>query len=111
MKILRYHDDGFHAEFSLLRERANQQTLVAEKVVKEIIAKIRSGGDEELKRLTKEFDGHETITVDQSLITESYKDVDPEVWSALQHARDRIEDFHRRQLSNSWVTTRSSTRS
>ncbi len=108
MQMLRYHDEGFSEAFASLRGRANLPTQAAEQAVREIIAEVRSGGDAALRRLTKKFDGHENLMVDPAEISSASGKIDPEVWKALQRAHDRIERFHRHQVSKSWQTTESS---
>ena len=108
MQMLRYHDEGFSEAFAALRGRTNLPTQAAEQAVREIIAEVRSGGDAALKRLTKKFDGHENLMVDPAEISSASGKIDPEVWKALQRAHDRIERFHRHQVSKSWQTTESS---
>ena len=107
MQMLRYHDDGFAAAFAALRDRASLPTQVAEQAVREIISEVRSGGDAALRRLTKQFDGHENLMVDPADIAGASKKIDAAVWEALQLARDRIERFHRRQVCESWQVTES----
>jgi histidinol dehydrogenase len=108
MQMLRYHDEGFSEAFASLRGRANLPTQAAEQAVREIIAEVRSGGDAALRHLTKRFDGHENLMVDPAEISSASGKIDPEVWKALQRAHDRIERFHRHQVSKSWQTTESS---
>ena len=108
MQMLRYHDEGFSEAFAALRGRTNLPTQAAEQAVREIIAEVRVGGDAALRRLTNKFDGHENLMVDPAEISSASGKIDPEVWKALQRAHDRIERFHRHQVSKSWQTTESS---
>jgi histidinol dehydrogenase len=108
MQMLRYHDEGFTEAFASLRGRTNLPTQAAEQAVREIIAEVRSGGDAALRRLTKKFDGHDNLMVDPAEISSAPGKIDPEVWKALQRAHDRIERFHRHQVSKSWQTTENS---
>ncbi|MBM4310180.1 MAG: histidinol dehydrogenase [Deltaproteobacteria bacterium] len=107
MRMLRSTDKGFAAEFSALRARASLPTQEAEQAVRSIIYEVRTGGDAALRSLTRRFDGHEILAVDPSDIKSARKRVDPKVFKSLQLAFKRIESFHRRQLSNSWITTES----
>jgi histidinol dehydrogenase len=108
MQMLRYQDEGFTEAFASLRGRTNLPTQAAEQAVREIIAEVRSGGDAALRRLTKKFDGHENLMADPAEISSASGKIDPEVWKALQRAHNRIERFHRHQVSKSWQTTESS---
>jgi len=105
MQMLRNQDEGFAEAFASLRGRASLPTQAAEQTVKEIISEVRSGGDAALRRLTKRFDGHENLMVDPAEISSASEKIDPEVFKALQHAFERIERFHRQQVSASWQTT------
>jgi len=96
---------GFNEAFAALRERSSLPTQAAEQAVREIIAEVRSDGDAALRRLTKKFDCHENLLVDPADITSASAKIDPEVWKALQRAYERIERFHRHQVSDSWQTT------
>lgn len=107
MRMLRSTDKNFAAEFSALRARASLPTQEAEQAVRTIIDEVRSGGDAALRRLTRRFDGHEILAVDPADIKSARKRVDPKVFKSLQLAYKRIESFHRRQVSNSWITTAS----
>jgi len=105
MRMLRYTDRNFAADFAALRTRESLPTQEAERSVRSIISEVRSGGDAAVRRLTQRFDGHQTLQVDPAAIREARKKIDPGVWKALKQAHERIESFHRRQLCNSWVTT------
>jgi histidinol dehydrogenase len=105
MKIVRYDDQDFNVVFKALRERATLPTEAAEQAVREIVAEVRSGGDAALKRLTMQFDGHDTLMVDPADILNAHEKIDPDVWESLKLARDRIERFHRHQVQDSWQTT------
>ena len=104
MKIVRYDDQDFSVVFKALRERAALPTEAAEQAVREIVAEVRSGGDAALKRLTMQFDGHDTLMVDPADILNAHEKIDPDVWESLKLARDRIERFHRHQVQESWLT-------
>jgi len=108
MKIVRYNDTGFSEVFAALQGRASLPTQAAEQAVREIIAEVRSGGDAALRRLTKKYDGHENLMVDPTEISSASGKIDPKVRKALQRAYDRIERFHRHQVSDSWQTTEKS---
>lgn len=107
MRMLRSTDTTFTEEFSALCARASLPAQDAEETVRAIIGEVRTGGDASLRRLTLRFDGHETIEVDPADIRAARTRVDSKVFKSLQRAFERIERFHRRQVSNSWITTES----
>ena len=107
MRMLRYSDEGFETDFARLRARAGLPAQAAEQTVLQIIADVRSGGDKALRRLTRQFDGHENLSVDPADIAAARNKIDPALMASLQLARDRIERFHRHQVCTSWLTTES----
>lgn len=77
------------------------------RVVREIGAEVRQGGDQALLDFTRRFDGPE-LTPDQLRVgpeelASAYVRVDGEFLEALNLAIDNIEDFHARQLRTSWM--------
>jgi len=108
MKILTTKDTGFQAAFAQIRSRGADQSADVEAKVRDIIGKVRSHGDEALLELTEKFDGHKKITVHPDAIGEAVANIDQQLMSSLKLARQRIEDFHRKQLQNSWFATGSS---
>ena len=108
MKILTTQDTGFQSAFAQIRSRGADQSANVEPTVRDIIAKVRSHGDEALLELTEKFDGHNKISVHPDAIGEAVANIDPQLMSSLNIARQRIEDFHRKQLQNSWFATGSS---
>lgn len=69
-----------------------------------IIEAVRSRGDGAVKEFTKLYDGvlPETLIVPEGEIEAALQEVEPSLLEALRGARDNIEAFHRRQLSESW---------
>ncbi len=79
-----------------------------EKAVKDVIAQVRSRGDEALKDLTLKFDGVslDKLAVEEKEFDEAGEKVDRDFMGAMVRAIKNIEDFHRRQVRNSWFQTR-----
>lgn len=72
--------------------------------VREIIARVRSGGDAALRELTARFDKVEVdeIRVPASALKEALESIAPDLRAALEEAAANIEAFHRSQhLSDS----------
>ena len=105
MKLLSTQDTGFQAAFAQIRSRGTAQAGNVEATVRGIISQVRSRGDEALLELTEKFDGHKKISAHPDAISDAMANVDPQLMASLRLARQRIEDFHRRQLQNSWFTT------
>lgn len=73
-----------------------------------IVAEVRERGDAALKDFCLKFDGVEVdcFAVDPALMDEAVEMVDPAFLESLAQAADQIRDFHARELTQSWFTTR-----
>lgn len=73
--------------------------------VRRILADVRRRGDAAVVEWTQRLDRVTPVTlvVDSSQITDAYRQVDNAVIDALRVAAKRIEAFHRRQPSLSWI--------
>ncbi len=83
-------------------ERLFGEPLTAGEAVRRIIAEVRDGGDESLRRIAKVIDGF----VDALVVTEAEFEaaralVDDETTRALQIAADRVRSYHEHQLEHS----------
>ena len=69
-------------------------------VVRELIAEVRSAGDEALRRLTEKFDGVRLsdLRVSQGELDEAVAGLRPELLLAMETAIDGIETFHQHQV-------------
>lgn len=76
-------------------------------VVSRIVDDVRSGGDAALIAQTERLDGVrlESVRVSAEEIDAALASVEPEFLEALSAAAGAIEDFHRRQVAQSWFTT------
>lgn len=75
--------------------------------VKEIVESVRNNGDKALKEYTEKYDG---ITLDDFLVSEkeieeALKECEEDFLSVLKKAKDRIYDYHKRQVRNSFVSS------
>lgn len=90
---------------TLLNSRTATKADIADRVAA-IMNEVRESGDRALCGFTLRFDRAsltpEELRVSQEEIDEAYRLVDQEVLFSLRLAAKRIEDFHRRQLSQSW---------
>ena len=73
----------------------------------DIIAEVRGRGDVALFDLTERFDGVrlEGLRVTDEELSAAYEQVDDSLTIALTNCADRIKDFHRRQVQQSWYAT------
>ena len=94
---------------SLLKRSPNNYSEY-EEVVAEIIANVRGKGDQAVFEYTKKFDKWDinvnSIRVTETEIDESFEAIDREFVEVLKRAAVNIEDFHRKQLRNSWIDTK-----
>lgn len=77
----------------------------AEAVVAEIIAQVRSRGDEALLEYCRRFDKNELdcLAVSEREMSEAWQAVDPELIGTLRLAADNIRGFHKRQIRQGFV--------
>lgn len=99
------------AEFALLDELATRSDEVDRKVtaaVSEILDTVKKGGDKAVAEYTRRFDGVDAPVrrIEREELADLAKSCDPKVYAALERAAANIADFHRRQLQQSWLTTR-----
>jgi len=85
-------------------------TRQQQEAVREILAAVRTRGDDALRAFTEKFD---RVTLAAFRVpAEEYEEaealVKPEVVRALKEAAANIQDFHQRQVRPSWFATRES---
>jgi histidinol dehydrogenase len=95
-------DRDFENRFAHFLTRKREASVDVDTAVREIIADVRSHGDEALIALTAKFD---QLELDASKLRVSAAEIDAavaaspaDVVASLNFARDRIESHHRRQL-------------
>ncbi len=99
------------AEYEYLakvRERSSSTDRDVSAIVNDIIDNVRKNGDKAVMEYTVKFDGKapEFFEVPASEIEKAVNECDPEFISTLQKAAANIRDFHKRQLQQSWLTTK-----
>jgi len=109
IRILKFSDANFAAEFSRIEQRAEAVPAQIEETVKAIIADVRERGDAALFELTAKFDRLEldaaSLEVTEEEIDVAMKQVSGESLSALQLAAERIADYHAKQKQETWIST------
>ncbi|OKY74515.1 MAG: histidinol dehydrogenase [Desulfobulbaceae bacterium DB1] len=78
--------------------------------VSDILQAIHEGGDKALLDYTRRFDAP-NMTVDQLQVQEAelsdaYHYVDDQLMASIRLAKERIHDFHQREMEQSWIMTR-----
>ena len=93
-----------------LNERFQLADSGCRQAVTEILAAIKDRGDEALLEYTRKFDSPEMsskqLQVTEQELEEAYSQVDDRLMESLQLARKRIDDFHQREMEESWIVTR-----
>lgn len=98
-------------EYTLLDQLAARSGEVDRQVtasVTAILDRVRREGDQAVMDYTRQFDGVETdlVPISREKLWEMAQECNQAFYSALERAADNIRDFHRRQLQQSWLTTR-----
>ncbi len=81
-----------------------------EDAVREILEAVRDRGDDAIVEYTRRFDSEEftaqAITVTPQEVEQAYDQVDYDFLRIIRKAIANVDEFHRRQLPNSWFMTR-----
>jgi histidinol dehydrogenase len=109
IQMLRFSDSGFEQAFRAIVERRESIPEGVEETVAAIIADVRRRGDAALFDYTAKFDRLELTAatmqvtpeeIDRALATISQQSLD-----ALKLAATRIADYHRKQKTETWLST------
>ncbi len=100
----------FEAQFLALLDMKRENDADVNALVADIIADVRVRGDEALIEYTKRFDrlsdlSAATLRIMPSEVDAAVAQVDPDLVRSLELAAERIRDFHRRQLPESYAYT------
>ncbi len=110
MQTVRLTKDAQKSILNDLLKRSPNNYGQYESVVAGIIQNVREKGDEAVFAYTRQFDKWEvsadTLRVTQAEMEAAFDDIEPAFVEVLKRAAANIEDFHRRQLRNSWIETR-----
>ena len=110
MRTLTSTDADFDSQLTQLLafETVNDKDLLT--TVDDIIAQVRSSGDEAVLALTQKFDQHPAqsmaeLELTQEALVKAFTKLDTDVKEALTTAATRVEDFHKRQVQETWDYT------
>ncbi len=95
---------------SKLLDRFQDADSSCQKVVEEVLAAVKKKKDEALVEYTRRFDAPD-FTLDQLCVSaeemrEAYELVDEEFLTSITKAIERIQNFHEREMEDSWLQTR-----
>ena len=101
IKIYNYDEISIDEIFA----RDIEDTSAIENTVSEIIANVRKNGDAALKEYADKFDGGapENLLVSEEEYEEAMKEVSPELIEILKKAAANIENYHKRQVRQSFI--------
>jgi histidinol dehydrogenase len=109
MQFLEINDRDFEARFSAILARGEETGKEVEAVVLDIIADVRSRGDEALLEFTERFDRLKLeasrFQIPEDEIDRAFSMVDDEALAALRLAVERVGRFHAKQKRESWFST------
>ena len=110
MKTVRLTADAQKDLLDSLLKRSPNNYSEYEDVVAEIIKNVREQGNQAVFAYTKKFDkwdiNADMMRVTEAEIDEAFDKIDGEFVEVLKRAAANIEDFHRKQLRNSWIDTK-----
>ncbi|REJ10145.1 histidinol dehydrogenase [Halobacillus trueperi] len=92
------------SDLKSLKRSVDQGTEEQRKSVQDIIAQVKTRGDEAVKEYTERFDQAtlETFKVSKEEFEQAYASLDGEFVQILQEAADNIRAFHEKQKTTSW---------
>ena len=107
IKILKTQDADFDGKLRATLASEGESAAVVDLAVDKILGQIRTHGDAALISLTNKFDHTEAIsmddlTVDEGTLESAISSVDESVLESLRDAAHRIENYHQRQIQESW---------
>ncbi len=106
MKICKYTDPDFTSIVDRLVNRSDMDFMSQDKVVRDILEKVKQEGDEALLEFSHRFDHHDLplaeLRVTAEEIKQAYQEVKAEEVEALKLAARNIRDYHQRQAQESW---------
>ena len=92
----------------LLKSRAQNSDKNVIPIVSEIIENVKTNGDKAVYDYTVKFDGKapEKAEISADEIDAVISECDPKYIETVRKAAKNIEDFHKRQVQQSWLTTK-----
>src|SRR5262245_52737486 len=104
LPVLKTGEPGFERAFARLVRRRDEGREDVDKTVRRIIDRVREVGDDEVRALTRKFDGASLgeLEVTRAEFDEAGETIDPANRAALGKAAMRVRDFHRKRIPSSW---------
>ena len=91
-----------------LKERSNSGAKDVSDIVSDILKNVKQNGDKAVYDYTVKFDGKapESVEISHDEIDEIISTCDKDYLETVKKAAANIEDFHKRQIQQSWLTTK-----
>jgi len=104
IRTLFSQEPGFRRAFDSLVARRNAQSAAVDAGCREILERVRKGGDAALRACIAEFDGAdlEVLEVTPQEWDAAVERMDPADRAALGKAAMRVREFHRKRIPSSW---------
>lgn len=110
MKIVKLTQETKNNILENLLKRSPNSYGEYETTVNEIIENVRKNKDQALFEYTKKFDkfdlNKDNIKVTSDEIKEAYGKIDSELVEVMKRSAANIEEFHKKQLRQSWIDTK-----
>lgn len=110
VKIIRQSKETIPQILEELVKRSPNHYQSYEKSVQAILNDVKNQGDQAVFSYTKKFDqaslNEKTICVTPLEIEEAYNSMDEELLKIIRKSLQNIEDYHRKQVQNSWFSTK-----
>ena len=108
IKIVKADGKAEYEFLAAVRERSSDTDRDVTVIVSDIINNVRKNGNKAVEEYTIKFDGKapDFFEVPKEEIKKSLSACDPDFIQTLEKAAANINDFHKRQLQQSWLTTK-----
>lgn len=108
IKIVKADGKAEYEFLAAVRERSSDTDRDVTVIVSDIINNVRKKGNKAVEEYTIKFDGKapDFFEVPKEEIKKSLSACDPDFIQTLEKAAANISDFHKRQLQQSWLTTK-----
>jgi histidinol dehydrogenase len=114
LQLLESDAPDFEAKFAALEQRRLDSREQVDRVVAEIVARVRERGDRALVEYAEQFDGlvisEDELVLDRAAIEKGAAVLPADDRAALELAAARIRDFHERSVPSSWLDSRAGER-
>jgi histidinol dehydrogenase len=109
MKVLRTDNKKFFQELKKRHRVSYEHLNTIETRVREIVNAVKSRGDKALLDYTARFDGvkltKKNLQIPKAAIDGAWKNISSDDKKSLNLAKERIENFHRQEITQSWKIT------